>query len=59
MDEENVGIGVVVISRDEYKELLRSQVVLEILSDAVRSNKYFNRDDVARYLGMEIEKDAK
>lgn len=55
MDEENVGIGVVVISRDEYKELLRSQVMLEILRDAVQREEYFNRDDAARYLGMEIK----
>ncbi len=59
MDEENVGIGVVVISRDEYKELLRSQVMLEILRDACKREEYFNRDAAARYLGIEIDNNEK
>ena len=62
MDEYKAGdasIGVVIISREEYKELLRSQVLIEMLRDAVQKEKYFNRDDAARYLHMEIEKDEK
>lgn len=59
--EENMEeiISSVIITREEYKELLRSQVLIEMLRDAVQKDKYFNRDDAARYLHMEIEKDEK
>ena len=47
----------IVISTKEYKELVRAQVTLEVMRNEVEKNKYFNREDAARHLHVEIKED--
>lgn len=49
---KNNANGTVTIPMAEYKMLLRADILLDVMTNRAKSEKYFNRDDIKAMLGV-------
>ena len=49
----------ITISVNEYKELLEASIRIEVLTKAVKKDRYIGRAEVMNFLGIEDEKEDK
>lgn len=55
---KNNANGTVTIPMAEYKRLLRADILLDVMTNRAKCEKYFNRDDIKAMLGVSEEEDA-
>lgn len=48
----------VTISLDEYKEVYKAKVTVELFIDYVKRNEYIDKDDCVKFFGIKESEDA-
>lgn len=51
--EENI-----ILTREEFMELIRIKIRVEVLEDVIADNPYISADTICAMLGIEVKKDA-